>query len=128
MVREGKVIVPARGDVWPHELDTARTLAATRGDIEFIPRITTQGMKTPDIVMGGVQWEMKSPRTNSVKSLQKVLRRATRQSPNVIIDSSRMKGISDAEVEKELRRIVPFIKALKRLVLVTKGRDVLDLL
>ena len=38
-----------------------------------------------------------------------------------------MKGISDAEVERELRKYAGLIKAVKRLRFVNRGRDVIDI-
>ena len=125
--RQGKVVLPAHGEVWPHELETAKALAATFGDVEFIPRVEGQRVKSPDIAMLGMQWEMKSPRANDVKALQRILRRAGRQSPNVVVDTSRMKGVSDAAAEKELRRLLPLVKSVRRLVMVNKRREALDL-
>lgn len=93
----------------------------------FMRRIDGEGVKTPDIQMDGALWEMKCPETGNVKSLQRVLRRASQQSPNVLIDSARMKGAGDAAVERELRRLRPLVKAVHRLILVTKAREVIDL-
>lgn len=77
--------------------------------------------------MDGVVWEMKSPASASVKSLQKVLRRAGRQSHSVIVDTARMRGVSDRAVQRELARLLPLVASVQRLRLVTKARDVFDI-
>lgn len=123
----GNITIPADCDVWPHELRTAKALAASGHDVVFVRRIGGDRVKTPDIEMDGILWEMKCPETGQTKSLQRVLRRASAQSGNVLIDSSRMKGVSDQAVERELRRLKPLVKAVRRLILVNKERKVIDL-
>ncbi len=55
---------------------------------------------SPDVVINGVIWEMKSPQASDNKAIERNLRKACKQSPNIIFDSQRMKGASDAEIEK----------------------------
>lgn len=124
---KGKVIIPAGVSVWEHELATAQKLAARGNTVEFLTPSTGNELKIADIVMAGVTWEMKSPESSSVKSLQRILRRAGKQSSNVIIDIARMKGISTNQAETELRRLKPHIKAIKRLLLVTRSEEVIDI-
>ena len=44
--------------------------------------------------------------------------------PNVFYDSQRVKNLTDAQIEHELRRIAPMLKALKNLLFVGKKRQV----
>lgn len=123
----GKVIIPSGADVWPHELACARTLATAGYTVEFLRRTSGDRVKSADIVMNGVAWEIKAPKTSNLKHLQLTLRRAAKQSPNVIIDSTRLHAIPDQSVEKELRRLKPLVRSVKRLLLVTKSRKVIDI-
>lgn len=123
----GSITIPAGCDIWPHEMKTARALAEAGYDVAFVRCVSGDKVKTPDVQMDGVLWEMKCPETNQLKSLQRVLRRASQQSPNVLIDSARMKGVGDQAVERELRRLKPLVRAVRRLILVNKERDVIDL-
>ena len=123
----GSVIIPASADVWPHELDTARALAAHGHTVRFLPRIGGNGVKSADILMDGAVWEMKSPRSGNLSSLQKNLRRAGKQSRFVIVDIARMRGISDAGAERELRRLLPLVKSVRRIILITKSKDEVDI-
>ena len=121
------VMIPSGTNVWPHELATAKALAMAGHNVEFLPRIDGKKVKSADVLMDGVVWEMKSPTSTSVKSLQKVLRRAGRQSHNVIVDTARMRGVSDKAVQRELVRLLPLVASVHRLRLVTKARDVFDI-
>ncbi len=124
----GRVILPPAGEVWPHEIATARVLASELCcDVEFATRIEGQRVKTADISMRGALWEMKAPTSGSTKSLQKVLRRAGGQSHNVVVDTIRMKGVSDSDAERELRRLKPLVRSVHRLLFLGKARKVVEI-
>ena len=48
-----------------HEFDTAKYFAAMGKNIKFIKPSTIEGSHTPDILMDGFEWEIKSPQGNS---------------------------------------------------------------
>ena len=125
--KEGRIVIPGGTDVWPHELATARALAAAGRTVEFLPRREGDRVRSADVLMGGVVWEMKAPESSRVASLQRVLRRAGAQSHSVIVDTARMRGVADAEAERELRRLLPLVASVRRLVLVNKRREVVDI-
>lgn len=114
-------------NVWPHELETVNALRAAGRNVELLPRIEGNEIKSADITMDGVVWEMKAPLTHDIRYIQRILRRAAAQSPNVIVDSARLKAISDKRLEAELRRLGPLVKSVRRLILVTKEREVIDI-
>lgn len=114
-------------NAWPHELRCARILAAQGHEIEFLPCIEGDGLKTPDLIMDSVIWELKSPESSNIKSLQRILRRASHQSQNVIIDCARATKLSDDRIERELRSLLPHIKAIKRLLMVKKDGTLIDI-
>ena len=122
----GHVIVPAGAEPWPHEMRCARALAASGRDVEFLPLTVGEGAKSADIQMDGIVWEIKSPETSSLKSLQRVLRRAGHQSSNVIIDTTRATKLSDASIVRELERLAPLTKSIRRLVVITKSNAIID--
>lgn len=125
--KSGKVIVPAGTSIWPHEMRCARTLAAAGHNIEFLTPIEGPKIKTADLIMDNIRWEIKSPESSNLKSLQRVLRRAGLQSPNVIIDTTRATKLSDSAILRELKRLFPMTKSVRRLVVVTKNGDVIDI-
>ena len=126
--RKGKVTIPPGADVWPHELETARALASAGRDVEFLRRTEGHQVKSADVSIDGATWEMKAPKTSDVRRLERVVRRASQQSPNVVVDTARSPRMGDAAAERELRRIAPLNRRLRRLVLVTKARRVIDIL
>jgi hypothetical protein len=118
--KDGQIILPARVNVWPHELDTARALARSGRDVEFLVKGVGDREKSADILMEGIVWEIKSPRASNIKAVERNVKRARNQASNVIVDSHRMKGVPDAAIERELRRCAREIKGLKRLLFVDR--------
>ena len=123
----GRIIIPSNADIWEHELSAAKRLASTGRDIEFLPRIEGREVKTADILMDGIAWEMKSPESSNLKSLQRILRRAGKQSPNVLIDVARMHGVPTPAIDRELRRLKPLVRSIRRLRLLTREGIVVDI-
>ncbi|MBP9667642.1 hypothetical protein KBD87_02445 [Candidatus Saccharibacteria bacterium] len=69
----GKVIKIAGLNVWPHEQCMADHLANAGHVVEFIRPSATKYQSTPDILIDGEWWEMKSPRASSLKAIRLIL-------------------------------------------------------
>lgn len=82
---------------------------------------------SPDVVINGVIWEMKSPQASDNKAIERNLRKACKQSPNIAFNSQGMKDASDSEIEKHLRSIYPHIKAIRRLWFINRNREIIDI-
>ncbi len=67
---------------------TARTLALAGYSVRFLPE---SSLMSADILLDKIEFEMKAPKTDKTSSLEQVIRKALKQSPNIIIDSFRMK-------------------------------------
>lgn len=99
---KGAVLIPADAEgVWSHEISTAHALARAGYTVEFLPA-RNNNAKSPDILMDGVKWEIKAPRTDKIAAVERNLKRATKQSGNVIIDSQRLHGLQDRTVQRFL--------------------------
>ncbi len=126
--KNGKIIIPAGVNVWPHELDTAKALAANGFVVEFVKRHEGQYEKTPDAIITGERWEFKAPNGSSMKAVEKNLRKGCDQSTNIVFDSARVKSIPDKAIERELRSCADGkIKKLKHLIFVNKHRTVIEI-
>ena len=119
----GNIIVSPGTNVWPHELRTAKAFASRGHDVYFPEIDNNDYHNSPDAVIFGLTWEMKSPRSPNTAKILKVVREALHQSTNVIYDSQRIKNLTDLQIERELRRIAPMLKALKNLLFVNRKRD-----
>jgi hypothetical protein len=125
--KRGKVIVPADAEVWPHEYQTARALSAAGYEVEFMPTSKRSGQRTADCYIDNEKWEMKSPRSSSIKAVERNLKRGRWQSDKIVFDSRRMKRLLDRVIEREIRKRLPEIDNLKIVKFVNRHGKVIDI-
>lgn len=122
--RIGKITIVDDANVWPHEMETVRSLVRSGYDVELIDS-GGKGGGSADIRMGGLLWEMKSPKSGSIKAVERNVKRARIQSENVIIDSRRMKHVPDNAIQKALEKHAQEVKGVSRLLFVNRHGDVI---
>ena len=115
---EPKIIIPKNLNPWPHELRIARILCAGGYRVEFVPASNTA--KMPDFWINGVEYELKSPISNKISAIERNLKRASKQSLNIVFDSSRMKGLRDDIVLREIKARFLADRIIKRVLFVNK--------
>ncbi len=120
-----EIIIKSGIDVWEHERRTAQALANAGFTVSFLKRNNEEHVRTPDVIIDGVLWEMKSPISSRLTKIQKTLRQAIHQSPNVIYDSQRIKNLNDNQIQRELEKWAGQFKAMKRLIFVNKKREII---
>ena len=94
-------------------------------DVELIPKSDKKGVRTPDIIMDGLKWEMKSPKGKGRWLLENTLQKAVRQSPNIIIDLDRIK-IHQTKCLQELEKQFYKSKGVRWLKIVTKTKKIVE--
>lgn len=121
------VIVPK--EVYPKP--SARELTAAyilidffNSDIKFVVRGKD---KTPDFLIKGKYWELKTPTGNGKYNLQHTLRNAAKQSENIIIDA-RFSKMHISKIKNELNYQFKRSKNIKRLILIDKQKNVVEIL
>ena len=115
---KGEVRLPAGVAIWRHELASAKALAEAGYRIEFLEVASSQRAKSPDVVMNSSKWEMKSPRADKLSAVERNLKRALKQSPNIIFDSHRMKKLHDKTIQNFLAQKLREQKQIKRLIII----------
>lgn len=123
-IYRGKVVVPANANPWPHELRVAKILALAGYAVEFIPEANT---KTADILLDGIEFEIKSPKSANANSLEHILKKAVKQSCNIIIDTSRMKNVRDDNTSRFLINQVRIRRQINNLIMITKQGQIIDI-
>lgn len=123
----GKVIIAHGVIVWHHELLTADALSGAGYDIEFLRIKNTKHSKSPDILMDGDKWEIKSPIASKLSAVERNLKRAYHQSTNIIFDSHRMGKLPDKSIQKELIKQFTLTKNVKQILFVNRKREVIDI-
>lgn len=108
-----------------HENETIVFFTELGYDIELIPPSNSPGSKTPDFMMSGVAWEMKSPQGKSKTSLEHIFRKAIKQSENIIIDLSHSKLKEEIAI-KEIERRFKQTSSCRKLKIITGSHRLLE--
>ncbi len=124
-IKRGRVVTPADANPWPHEQKVAKVLALAGHYVEFIPETN---LKTPDIYLDNTKYEIKSPITDNPKKIIRNVKRALEKSPNVIIDSSRVKGLKDEAIQRALKNKVKDLPGLRSLLFINKRGQIIDII
>lgn len=121
---KGKII-PNGVILEKHEYKTILLFTEMEVDVELIPKSNKKGIHTPDIIMCGLSWEMKSPKGKGRWLLENTLKKAAKQSPNVIIDLDRIK-IHQTKCLQELEKQFYKSKGVKWLKIITKNKKIVE--
>lgn len=107
-----------------HELSVALILADYfRSDVVFLrPEID----KTPDIEVGAVRWEIKSPRGDGKKTIENNFRTARKQSLNIVIDLRRIK-MHQSRATARINFFLSKQNTLKKVLIITKSNKVIEI-
>ena len=124
---KGSIIIPAELDVWEHELRTAQVFARYGYVVQFLVVSQAYRAKTADVLIDGEAYEIKAPRTDKLSAVERNLKRAARQSSNIIIDSRRMSKIHDATIQKFLAQKLKQQKTIKKLLFVNRKHQIIDI-
>lgn len=124
--KRGHIVIEHGANPKPHEIRTAQSLAAAGYTITLVAKSEIDGVKTADARMNGETWEMKAPTSDSKKAIQKNMHKALKQSRNLIIDSRRM-NIPGYAIEQEVRSLAPKLRSLKKLLLINKLGEVIEI-
>ena len=112
---EGKIIIGPGVNVWPHELKTAEALAMAGYTVEFVRRSEQKRVYSADVLIDGDSWELKAPTSDKASAVDKNIRKALHQAKCVVYDSRRIKHISDAQIERELRKSAKVLRSMRHL-------------
>jgi hypothetical protein len=125
--KNGKIIIPHGVTIWSHEFKTAQVLAKSGYTVEFIVENRSRHAKSADIIINGLYWEIKSPRTDKLSAIERNLKRASKQSENIIIDSQRLSKLHDSKVQRKLAEKLKSQKSIARILFINRNRQVIDI-
>ena len=124
MRKRGKII-PNGVVLKEHENATVVFLTDLGYDIELIPKSNAKGVHTPDIKIGKIKWEMKSPKGEGKYLMANTIQKAVKQSNDIIIDLRRTKR-HQTKCLHELQKEFAKSNSIKRLKIITKNGRVVD--
>ena len=126
--RDYSVIVPK--NVFPKpsscEMSAAYILSDYfKSDIKFVPR---SNQKTPDFLINGLHWELKTPTGTGKYNIQHLLHSAVQQSKNIIVDA-RFSKMHITRVKNELKfHSSVTTKGIKHLLLIAKDKKIFEII
>lgn len=107
-----------------HEFSAATVIAEYfRSNVVFI---RSANFKTPDFMVNGVSWELKSPMGSSTRTIENNMRAAKKQSVNLIIDLSRVK----LHQRSAISRISFYLSKpnrFQKVIVITKAKKVIEI-
>lgn len=119
-------ITPNGVSLEKHENDTVVFFTNLGHNIELIPPSNTPKAKTPDFMMDGKAWEMKSPQGKSRVTVEHAFKRAAKQSENIIIDLRRTKTPTD-QTKTTLEKLFKASRRVRNLKIITREQQLIDL-
>ena len=108
-----------------HEWRTVKFLLESGKDIELIPPIQVEKCRTPDFVMDGQVWEMKSPTGGGKHTIKHTIQNAKEQSRTVVLNLRRCK-LQDDRAISEANHHFTLSKRLRKMIIITKSGKTLD--
>ncbi|MDR0852958.1 MAG: hypothetical protein LBN34_01130 [Clostridiales Family XIII bacterium] len=124
------VIIPTNLDnpLEAHEIEAAWIIAKHYNEVvEFLRPIDGYRVKTADLVMNGVIWEVKSPIGKSKNTVEYTMRRAGKQSKYLIFDGRRA-PLTDGFIEKKIVFELGKRRTIKKVVYIRKNKEVIELI
>ena len=94
-------------------------------NIELVQPSDVKDTHNPDILINNIYWEIKAPVGKSKNTIRHNLKRAEKQSRNVIIDLYRC-GLTEFQAMKDIKRVFYISKHLQKLKVITKQQKILD--
>ena len=125
MVKVGKII-PNGVSLEKHENNTIVFFTNLGHSIELIPPSNTPKVKSPDFIMDGKAWEMKSPQGGSRVTVEHAFKRAAKQSENIILDLRRTK-IPTNQAETSIKKLFKTSRRVRALKVITREQELIDL-
>lgn len=107
-----------------HEYEAARFFAKRGKDVVFLKPSDIKKQHTPDFLMDGKMWELKSPMVYGRNSFEDNLRRAVKQSEHIIYDLRFLSIDDEQKYIKELNKWMSK-KRIKTLLLIKKDGQLL---
>lgn len=129
MNRIGKIIIPGNMKPWPHEMLAARILSENGYDIIFVRKREEYKVNSADFILNNDSriWELKSPKANNLKALERNMKRGRNQSSNIIISGLRFSNFSDEVIIREIKSKLRIIEGIEHLKYISKIKTVIDI-
>lgn len=110
----------------PHEREIAQLFVANGYVIELIPTDRSNGRKTADAIINHLEWEFKTPRGKSTRTIERILKKAHKQSNNIIVDIRHIPLPEDLVLRKIRHESQKYAKH-QRIKVILRSKKIIDL-
>lgn len=107
-----------------HEINVANLFSDLGYDVTFIKASNIPDIHTPDILMDGVEWEIKSPLGKGKHTIERNIKNALLQSNNIIFDLRRI-NIPEDKCISRLKNEFKIRKEIHRLYIIKMNSDMI---
>ena len=107
------------------EFETAKYFAALGKNVVFILPSHIPNQHSPDIKMDGVEWEIKCPVGKSKRTLENNMRKALKQSRNIIFDLRHLK-LSEKSSINQLENEFKNRTRIKKYLIIKKDGELIE--
>ena len=104
---------------------SAEALRAAGYKVEFISRDDINS--SADAYVNGILFEFKSPEGRTIKCIENNLQKGLKQSKNIVIDSRRVKNVTDRSIENYLVERARRKRGIKRLIFINRKARAIDI-
>ena len=125
-MRKNGALVTNSVYLMPHEQATVDFLLRQRFKIELIPRSRIPGVHTADILLNETPYEIKSPLGDKKWTIARNLKRARRQSRNIVLDLRRIKRNENLCI-REIQNYLNNSHIIEEILIITKERSLIDM-
>ena len=108
-----------------NEFESAKYFANKGKDIKFIRPSSIPNQHRPDILMDGLEWEMKAPTGSGRRNIEYNFRKAVAQSKNIIFDLRHIK-IPEQQCISQLEKEFTKRPYLNKLYIIKKNGELLQ--
>ena len=120
------VDIPKEYKIKPDELEAAWILVKHyKTDVKVLKPSDRFMQSTADFIINDVQYELKTPITSKVDKIERMIRRATKQSGNVIVYMRDTK-ITEKRMIEICKDRLQHVKKLKKVILINKSKKILE--
>ena len=120
------VIVPNNYKIKPAELEAAYILSNHfKADVHVLSPSKGFMIKTADFIIKNKEYELKSPITSNVKSIEKKIKHSTQQSNHLIIDMRRS-NINEKKMISICENMLSNLKKLSEILLIVNNKKIID--
>ncbi len=109
----------------PHEFETVKFFSELGKNIVFIRPSSIPNVHRPDILMDGIEWEIKCPEGRKNRTIETNVRTAMKQSQNIIFDLRYIK-VSEKQSISQLEYYFKTKPRIRRLMVIKKNLELLE--